>query len=237
LNWIETNPNCHHSCDINATHCYLNLPTDTEGDNPLDVENIKEKQDEDNDLQQPASKHPEWYIRKTFDQVIDVLCYNRPGDNLSNWKIAQPKELIKPTIKWYHQVTGHPGSKRLSKQTHQRYHNRDLRRYIGNFNCDYCQRNKLDGKGYGLLPEREVQSIPFEECAVDLIGPWVVQVRGNTYEFDMLTVIDTVTNLVELIRVDKNPLMLLQESMHNVGYHVTCGHKDVYTIQEGDLLE
>jgi hypothetical protein len=38
---------------------------------------------------------------------------------------------------------------------------------------------------------------------VDLIGPWVVQVRGNPFEFDALTVIDTVTNLVELIRVDK----------------------------------
>ena len=38
---------------------------------------------------------------------------------------------------------------------------------------------------------------------MDLIGPWVVQVRGNPYGFDVLTVIDTVTNLVELIRVDK----------------------------------
>jgi hypothetical protein len=31
-------------------------------DNPLDIENIKEKQDEENDLQQAATKHPEWYI-------------------------------------------------------------------------------------------------------------------------------------------------------------------------------
>jgi len=30
----------------------------------------------------------------------------------------------------------------------------------------------------------------------------MVQVRGNPYEFDALTVIDTVTYLVELIRVD-----------------------------------
>jgi hypothetical protein len=71
---------------------------------------------------------------------------------------------------------------------------------------------------------------------VDLIGPWVVQVHGNPYEFDALTVINTVTNLVELIRVDKKPQTLLQESTHNVGYHVTSGHKDVYTIQEGNLL-
>jgi hypothetical protein len=44
-----------------------------EEDNPLDIE--KDKQNEDNDLQQTATKHPEWYSRKTFDQVTDVLCY------------------------------------------------------------------------------------------------------------------------------------------------------------------
>jgi hypothetical protein len=33
-----------------AEHCYLNLPEDMVEDNPLDSENIKEKQDEDNDL-------------------------------------------------------------------------------------------------------------------------------------------------------------------------------------------
>jgi hypothetical protein len=57
-----------------------------------EIENIKEKQDEDNDLQQTATKHPEWYSSKTFDQITDVLCYTKPGDNPSNWKIALPKE-------------------------------------------------------------------------------------------------------------------------------------------------
>ncbi len=39
-------------CDSNAEHCYLNLSDDMREDNPLDLENIKEKQDEDNDLYQ-----------------------------------------------------------------------------------------------------------------------------------------------------------------------------------------
>ena len=182
--------------------CYLNLPEDILEDNPLDIENIKERQLEDNELQQSVIRHPEWFNHKTFNEVTDVLCYTKPGDNPSNWKIALPSELINPTVRWYHQVTGHPGSKRLNDLISKRYYNRDLRRYIDNFNCDHCQRDKLDGKGYGLLPEREVRSIPFEECAVDLIGPWIVQVRGRPYEFDALTCIDTVTNLVELIRVD-----------------------------------
>jgi hypothetical protein len=85
-----------------------------------------------------------------------------PDDNPSNWKIALPEELLRPIVKWYHRVTGHPRCKRLYEQICQRYHNRDLRRYTDNFNCDYCQRNKLDGEGYGLLPEHKVQSIPFE---------------------------------------------------------------------------
>ncbi len=37
---------------------------------------------------------------------------------------------------------------------------------------------------------------------MDLIGPWTIQVRGNPYEFKALTVIDTVLNLVKLIRID-----------------------------------
>ncbi len=40
-----------HFCDSNAEHCYLNLPKDMVEDNPLDLKNIKEKLDEDNNLQ------------------------------------------------------------------------------------------------------------------------------------------------------------------------------------------
>ena len=45
-------------CDINSTHCYLNLPTDMEEDNPLDIENIKEKQDQDDVLQHNLFQFP-----------------------------------------------------------------------------------------------------------------------------------------------------------------------------------
>jgi hypothetical protein len=74
---------------------------------------------------------------------------------------------------------------------------------VDNLNRDFCQRNKLDGKGYGFLSEREVHFILFEECAMDLIGPWTVQVCGRPYEFEALTVIVTVTNLVELARIER----------------------------------
>jgi len=107
-------------------------------------------------------------VAKIIYYIANGLCYTKPNDNPSNWKITLPNELIEPIIHWYHPVTGHPGSKRLYEHIRQRYYNRDIRKHIDCFNCNYCQRNKLEGRGYGLLPEREVQSIPFEECAVDL---------------------------------------------------------------------
>ena len=43
-----------------------------------------------------------------------------------------------------------------------------------------------------------MRMMPFEECAVDLIGPWIIQVNEKPYEFNALTIIDTISNLVEL---------------------------------------
>jgi hypothetical protein len=43
---------------------------------------------------------------------------------------------------------------------------------------------------------------PWEEVAIDLIGPWKVKVNGRQIEFNALTCIDTVLSLVKLIRVD-----------------------------------
>ena len=47
-----------------------------------------------------------------------------------------------------------------------------------------------------------MQAAPFKKNVVDLIGPWSVKVNGRLVEYKALTIIDTVTNLVELIRTD-----------------------------------
>ena len=110
--------------------------------------------------------------------------------------------MIKSTVKWFHIVTGHPGSKKLQENVNQRYFNPYLQKYIDKFACNGCQKHKLDGKGYGLLSMRDLKDQSFEEVAVDLISPWKVQARGKAYEFNALTAIDTVKNLVEIIRID-----------------------------------
>jgi hypothetical protein len=57
-----------------------------------------------------------------------------------------------------------------------------------------------------LITRAQVTFSTIQRIAVDLIGPWIIQVCNKPYEFNALTVIDTVTNLVELVRIDEKTL-------------------------------
>jgi hypothetical protein len=68
-------------------------------------------------------------------------------------------------------MMGHPGEKRLQDLLNQHYQHPRLRYYIDKLKCKDCQKYKLPGHGYGLLPEQEVRIAPWEEVAINLIGP------------------------------------------------------------------
>ena len=89
---------------------------------------------------------------------------------------------------------------RLTLQT--RYYHPELRRHTDEYKCDACQRHKLNGRGYGLLPERNINETPWQDVAVDLIGPWKIPIHNKVCEFNALTSIDPVTNLTELVRIE-----------------------------------
>ena len=88
--------------------------------------------------------------------------------------------MVKPTVEWFHLVTGHPGQKKLRFTINQRYYHPELRKYVDQYKCTHCERHKLEGKGYGLLPEHETRTEPFEEVAVDLIGPWKIKLNKES---------------------------------------------------------
>ncbi len=118
---------------LSDEECYLNLPDDMVDTNPLDMENIKEQQDADNALLQHATKYADQYTRKRIGTIDDILCCIKLGDPPNNWKITLRKSLLQPTIKWFHQVTGHPGSKRLFMQISSRYYHEIFDRLLTNF--------------------------------------------------------------------------------------------------------
>jgi transposase InsO family protein len=182
--------------------CYLNLPFENVDESPLNLEHMREQQYADESLMKLREKYPRMYQTKEIGSVADLIIYVRPGDDPNTrWRIALPKSMIQKTIEWFHMVTGHPGSKRLRLTLNNKYYHPELRKFCDRYQCASCQKHKLDGKGYGLLPEREIRSEPFEEVAVDLIGPWTIQIRGKPYEFRALTSIDTVTALVEICQI------------------------------------
>ena len=109
---------------------------------------------------------------------------------------------VHSAVKFFHISLNHPGEQRLLQGMH-RYFHPELRKIIDDFQCDACQKYKVDGRGFGHLPARDVRTAPWEQVDTDLIGPWKVQTRtGRIYEFSALTSVDRVTGLAELIRID-----------------------------------
>ena len=210
---VHKQPASYHSLldDLEIAECvlalddvesYLNIPGIPRTESPLNYEHIKAKQLEDADLQALAVKYPNRYIKRSINGVPDVLTHTKEGEDTNNmWKIALPKSLLKKAVDWFHEMTGHSGQRRLRDTMSARYYHPQLRKTIDSFKCEDCQKHKLAGKGHGELPERELKSEPFAEVAVDLVGPWKVKARGKIYEFNALTIIDPVTNLVELVSI------------------------------------
>jgi hypothetical protein len=93
-------------------------------------------------------------------------------------EILLPESMVVDTVKWFHQVMRYPGEKRLQDMLNQHYHHPKLRYHIEKLNCKDCQKYKLAGRGYCFLPKREVRVAPWEEVAINLIGPWKVKVNG-----------------------------------------------------------
>jgi hypothetical protein len=183
--------------------CYLNLPdTPHPDENPLNFAHICELQQQDKQLLALQVKNLDNYVNLQLDDnVDDIICCNKDSTQ-PNWKIVLPESMVVDTVKWFHQVMEHPCEKRLRETLNQHYHHPRLHYHIEKLKCKDCQKNNLEGRGYGLLPKQEVRIAPWEEVAIDLIGPWKVKVNGQQVEFNALTCIDTASNLVKLIRID-----------------------------------
>ena len=81
----------------------------------------------------------------------ELMCYTEDGkDKGVDWKICLSDTAIHNAVKFYYILLNHPGKQRLLK----------LRKIIDNFHCDACQKYKVDGRGFGHLPARDVRIAP-----------------------------------------------------------------------------
>ncbi len=143
------------------------------------------------------------YFNKVLDDK-DLICYVAPCNNRDKqWKFSLSDSMIWPIIHWFHAMLGHPGSCYMRATLHARYHHPHLWMHIERFACDTYQQAKPSGPSHGLLPDCNIAGAPWEEVALDLIGPWPSSTPHGPVEFFALTCIDTTTNLVTVAQIFK----------------------------------
>jgi hypothetical protein len=173
--------------------CFVHLPDQAGIPFVLDYETIADAQTRDAELQQLAQREPTKFVRQMLAPNTHVWCYIKEPH--VPWKIFLPNELLEPATRWYHLALGHVGSARLGDTMTMHFCNRHLRNRIEDIvsRCDTCQRLKLVGRGHGEVAPREAALLPWREVAVDLVGPWTLQIGDQKNTFIALTMIDMVT--------------------------------------------
>ncbi len=105
-------------------------------------------------------KYPDNYIDFQLDDDIDgIICYKKDPTQ-PNWKTALPKPMVVDTVKWFHQVMGHPGEKRLGEKLNQHYHHPKLCYHIDRLKCKDCQKYKLSGMVMVSYPNEKCEFCP-----------------------------------------------------------------------------
>jgi O-glycosyl hydrolase len=187
---------CFQSSD-DAVECFVNFPADMPV-NPIAYPRIQQLQAQQAPLMALIQHDPVRYSLQPFGQS-QIVCYRVP--NQHNWRIYVPDALLPDLLKWYHYILNHPGAERLYRSLLLHFYHPQLKARVKHHVqfCIDCQRFKRTGRGYGEMPPRKALFQPFHEVAVDLIGPWAIQVGNESYSISALTIIDTVTTMAELI--------------------------------------
>lgn len=182
--------------------CFVHLPSSEGTPFVLDYKSISEAQVGDARLQALRQRSPESFVDNILGTDTQVVCYI--PEQHAPWKIYLPDALLHDAVKWYHLVLGHLGKSRLYDTMKQHLYHPDLLNKIEEvvLKCDTCQRQKANLRGHGHTAGREASAIPWQTVCVDLIGPWTLNVDGEETPFLALTIIDPVTNLVELVRLE-----------------------------------
>jgi transposase InsO family protein len=177
--------------------CFLMYPEQTNIPFPLNYEQLQRDQFDDMSLQLAREQSPQRYPIETFGNT-NLICYQRRQDE--DWKIALPTHRLTDIVQWYHAVLNHVGMSKLFDTIATHLYHPELRARVQEVvgKCAVCQKYKSSGPGYGELPPRTAPLAPWEEVAVDLIGPWTIKVHEQELVFRALTCIDNVTNLTEL---------------------------------------
>lgn len=203
-----------------AIECFANLPENLQFDsNPLAMQNIANHQLSDAYLQQQVQTNPIQFPVNIVQGIPVATIQGTNPDAPTQWKIYLPETLIQEVIKWFHETLGHAGVDVVYNTIKARFYCPKLYTHCQRFVCNInCTQYKNQGRGYGHLPPRNATATPWDEVAVNLIGPWQIDNPNDPakpFEFKALTCIDPVTNLVEIVRIQNKTSRHVSQMFEN----------------------
>ena len=167
----------------------------------LNFETIRDGQQQDQHLLALLQRELQKYANIIMANNVPLIVYI--AEQGQPWKICIPSAQLDSIIRFYHQALNHLGVRRTVDSIQMHFYHPQIRARTEHLikTCPVCQQTKQFGRGYGHLPPRDPQVAPWQEIAVDLIGPWTIAVNGQNLVFRALTIIDTVTNYLEIVRI------------------------------------
>ena len=186
---------------------YMQLPffdTNQPFHQPFHFDTIRQYQDTDEPLQKRAAAHPNEYEYRLLGRT-DVLCHLNGAGASPPWQIAIPDNMLERLVRWYHTMTVYvEGPERLFQTINTHFYHPHLRRCCKQIvtSSQIRQRMKVGHRQYGLLAPRDANLFPWHDVHVDTTGPWPVNVKGIKYEYQALTCIDPVYNLLEIAPIE-----------------------------------
>jgi Integrase zinc binding domain len=180
-------------------NCFLHLPMSENIPFILTYANIAQAQPGDAQLQLLRAQKPNQYTQKVLAPNLSLWCYQKAQDQ--PWHIYLPQDMLEAN--WYHHALSHVGQVRLTDTMSMTFYNPQLHKAVEAVvvPCAHCQRYKNVQQGHGATAPQEADLMPWSHVAVDTIGPWVSSVQNRKERFYMLTIIDMVTNLTEIIQL------------------------------------
>ena len=197
----------------------LNYPREDEllhhnNEYPLSINIIHQHQQNDQQLMSKVDRDSNFFRLPLYQHEIIVF---QPTPEHPT-RIAIPITLEQRAIHWLHSVLGHAGQSKLAKTLSRHYWFPKMHEKISDFiqRCEYCQRYKRATVRYAQVPPKNITNIePWEEVAVDMIGPWNISIAQIEYTFLALTCIDTTINIAEIIPVANASSLMVSNAFQN----------------------
>ena len=133
-----------------------------------------------------------------------ILCIRPTQTSDPTWRICRPDAMLLPLVQWYHEHTVHStGMDCLEQLIRHHFHLPGICTTVRKVAsaCPVCPQVRLAAPQHGQLAPRDAPITPWSEVHIDYIGPWSVKVNSQELKFDALTMIEPVTNLLEVVHL------------------------------------